>query len=431
MIGGRARGSSHLHFAPRRQRRVPVRLLVVGLVVVVVLIVAGLVKAAAATVPDPRVSPLMAPEVVLPGPAPKPAWPATGEAAVEVQGLPPLGSSGPAAPVPIASLAKIMTAYVVLLDHPLVGPAGGFSVAVTAADVTDYEQRQATAQSVVAVATGETITERQLLEGLLVPSGNNLAAILAVHDAGSVGAFVARMNTTARSLGMLHTTYTDPSGLLASTVSTAGDQLLLAGRAMADPAFASIVAMTSVTLPVAGILANFNSAVGTDGYIGIKTGSDSTAGGCLVFANRRSVDGRPYTVIGAVLGQDIGHQSTRALIAAAVSASTALVQSIVGAVAVRTVVPAGTPAAVVTNAAGRRVVAATSEPLNEVAYGGMTVGVSVATSAVGRTVTAGQRVAEVVLTGGSPGGPATRSTPATARTTMPGVSFAWKLRHFY
>ena len=101
------------------------------------------------------------------------------------------------------------------------------------------------------------------------------------------------MNAEARALGMRHTIYTDPSGFDPGTVSTAADQLRVFRQAMRFPVFRQIVSMASVTLPVAGTLANFNPLI-ADGYAG-KTGSDSAAGGCLAFFTRvtSAAAGRP------------------------------------------------------------------------------------------------------------------------------------------
>ena len=393
-------------------------------VLLILLLGAGAVKAAVAAEPTLTVHQVIGQAAVLPGNAPKPAWPATGEAAVEVEGLAPLGSSGGTSPQPIASVAKVMTAYVALQDAPLKPGAQGYTVTISAADVADYRARLAAAESVVPVALGEQLTEYQLLEGLLVASGNNFAALVAKHDAGSVTAFVAKMQSAAKSLRMSHTTYTDPSGLQGSTVSTAPDQLILAAKAEADPVFATIVAMTSATLPVAGQLPNFNKAVGTDGYAGIKTGSDSTAGGCLVFANRQSVDGHPITILGVVLGQDKGQVGTATLITAAVNAANALVHSILPAIGVKTVVPSGTVVARVTNAQGKSTSAATTSPLTVMGYGGMTVPLTVTLSAVGTDIQSGAQVAKVSIPGGA-------FATAAAQSSVPAASFTWKLRHDY
>jgi D-alanyl-D-alanine carboxypeptidase (penicillin-binding protein 5/6) len=199
-------------------------------------------------------------------------WPQTGQAALV------LGAGRPAAspderPVPIASLAKVMTAYLTLERYPLSGAQDGFTTTVSDAQA----QLGGQDQSVVAVLPGEQLTERQLLEALLIPSGNNIAQILATQLAGSETGFVDEMNAEASTLGMDHTTYTDPSGFDPDTVSTAADQLRVFRRAMRFPVFRQIVSMASVTLPVAGTVTNFNPLI-AEGYAG-KTGSDSAAGG--------------------------------------------------------------------------------------------------------------------------------------------------------
>jgi serine-type D-Ala-D-Ala carboxypeptidase (penicillin-binding protein 5/6) len=199
------------------------------------------------------------------------AWPRQGEAAVGVQGVGLIGFHGSGRATPIASLAKVMTAYLVLADHPLSGGEPGPQITVTPADVVVYRADEAAGQSVVAVRAGERLTERQALEGLLLPSGNNIATLLARWDAGSERAFVAKMNSRAQTLGLLHTRYTDASGVQAGTVSTAVDQVRLAMRAIVLPAFRQTVAMAQATLPVAGRQYNKNALLGKDGIFGVKT----------------------------------------------------------------------------------------------------------------------------------------------------------------
>lgn len=251
-------------------------------------------------------------------------WPQQGQAALV------LGNDRPAAspdqqPVPIASVAKVMTAYLVLKRYPLSGAQDGFTITITEAQARDAAQDAAQNQSRVAVAAGEQLTERQLLQALLIPSGNNIAWILAVQVADSEAGFVAEMNAEARALGMDHTTYTDPSGFDPGTVSTAADQLRVFQRAMRFPVFRQIVATPSVTLPVAGTVTNFNPLI-AEGYAG-KTGSDSAAGGCLAFFTNVTVGGRPVTAVGVVLGQGQG-SNTQAILAAAGEAAQQLVDSV-------------------------------------------------------------------------------------------------------
>src|SRR5579885_2163958 len=218
-----------------------------------------------------------------------------------------------------------MTAYLVLLDHPLRLGEEGPAIALTEADVADTERRRGREESVVPVAAGERLSELQALQALLLPSANNIAAVLARWDSGSEARFVQRMNATARSLGMTRTRYTDPSGYDDRTVSTAADQLLVVDQAMRVPAFASIVATPSATLPVAGTVRNTNVLLGRDGFVGVKTGSDRAAGGCFAFRAIRLVHGKRTSVTGVVLGQP-GYD----LIAAGLAAADAMVARITG-----------------------------------------------------------------------------------------------------
>jgi serine-type D-Ala-D-Ala carboxypeptidase (penicillin-binding protein 5/6) len=260
-------------------------------------------------------------------------WPVQGQGALVLGNGRPAASPGEQ-PVPIASLAKVMAAYVTLKHYPLSGTEDGFAITVSEAQAQAEAQDAAQHQSVVAVREGELLTERQLLEALLIPSGNNIARILAAEVAGSEASFVAEMNAQARALGMDHTIYTDPSGFDPSTVSTAADQLRVFRRAMRFPVFRQIVSMPSVTLPLAGTLPNFNPLI-DEGYAG-KTGSDSAAGGCLAFFTRVAVGGHPMTAVGVVLGQGQG-ANTSAILAAAGHAAEQLVASVAPAISMRTI----------------------------------------------------------------------------------------------
>ncbi len=254
--------------------------------------------------PSPSTSPITAAaSYTIPGTHPRLPWPSHGQAAVDVQGLGHLGSSGGAKPVPIASVTKVMTAYVVLRDHPLTSTGAGPRITVTAAEAAAYPQEKASNESLVPVNAGEVLSERQALIALLLPSADNMARILARWDAGSTSAFVAKMNSAADSLGLDDTHYADPAGTTSATVSTAADQITLAEKAMKLPAFRAIVAMSSGTVPVAGTVHNYNTLLGHSGVIGIKTGSTTAAGGCLVFAATRTVNGHTLTIVGAVFGQ--------------------------------------------------------------------------------------------------------------------------------
>ena len=229
-------------------------------------------------------------------------WPAAGQGAYQVGDLTPAASPSER-PVPIASLAKVMTALIVLKHHPLDDGSDGPTLVVTDADVADTRSRARRDESLIPVSAGEQLSERQALLALLLPSANNVAAMLARFVDGSVDAFVAEMNRTARALHMRDTTYTDPSGFDPGTVSTAVDQLELALKAADNATLMELMGQTSARLPVAGTVRNTDTLLGHDGFVGMKTGSDDAAGGCFMFESYRSVEGVNTPLIGVVLAQ--------------------------------------------------------------------------------------------------------------------------------
>jgi serine-type D-Ala-D-Ala carboxypeptidase (penicillin-binding protein 5/6) len=253
---------------------------------------------------------------------PRNVWPAFGQAAFLLTGQSRIQAGPNQHAAPIASVAKVMTAYLVLRDHPLGLGQAGPRITLTDGDVADTDRRRDQDESIVSVAAGEQLTELQALQALLLPSANNIAAVLARWDAGSEVRFVARMNVAARSLGMIHTRYTDPSGYDDATVSTAADQVRIVDRAMRLPVFARIVATPTATLPVAGTVHNTDTLLGRNGFVGVKTGSDAAAGGCFAFRAVRWAHGRRTTVTGVVLGQPG--------LAAAFAAADAMVDRITG-----------------------------------------------------------------------------------------------------
>ena len=294
--------------------------------------------AANAAIPPPVALAVAKPPVSVPGKQAAITLPGQGESEIMTASGQVLAGHAQNTAVPLASVTKVMTALVVLDDHPLSLGEPGPTITVSAAQAATLPARIALDQSLVTVTAGEKISELTALQALLIPSADNMADILASFDAGSLNAFVAKMNSTAKALGMTHTSYVDASGYEAGSESTASDQLLLARKAMANPVFAQIVDMPSANLPLAGNVTNYNTLAGKDGYIGIKTGSTGAAGGCLVWAVTRKVDGIPITLFGIVLGQRNGP-----LVAAAINAAQALTDSAFSAFAPRTVLPAGTP----------------------------------------------------------------------------------------
>jgi D-alanyl-D-alanine carboxypeptidase (penicillin-binding protein 5/6) len=185
---------------------------------------------------------------------------------------------------PPASTAKLMTALVVadevpLNDVVLVSPAAA-----------------ATTGSRMGLTAGERLTVRELLYGLLIPSGNDAAVALAEHVAGSQADFVDLMNARARAMGLNSTLFVNVHGLdAAGQLTSAADLVVLAKAVLQNQGLANIVTLGSAT--VAGRqLQNTNELLGTyDGVNGIKTGTTDNAGECLIASVTR--DGRTTILV--------------------------------------------------------------------------------------------------------------------------------------
>ena len=254
------------------------------------------------------------------GPAsPALPWPATGSSAVAVSGLGTLATHGPQTSLPMASTAKVMTAMLVLQGHPLALATKGPLITVTAADEALYNSDLSQGQSAFPVKAGEQLSEYQALQAMLVPSGNNVADLLADWDSGTTAVFVDKMNTRAAGLGLKHTHFADASGFSPASVSSPQDLIQLAEAAMNDPVFAEIVKQPEATLPIKGRVFNVNGDLGQDGIIGVKTGSSPQAGAVFVFAADARADDQPARIFGAIMGLST--------LADAFSAATALIEA--------------------------------------------------------------------------------------------------------
>ncbi|MFE1380925.1 D-alanyl-D-alanine carboxypeptidase family protein [Streptomyces sp. NPDC058740] len=285
---------------PETPLRTGVRRVKIWTPLVLLLLVVFAVVQLVRPLPDPALTLTAAPTYTFEGGELRMPWPSEGQGAAEVEGVGSLGTYGPQKPAPIASVAKTMTAYVILRDHPIKGSETGPKIEV---DAIAGEQAKAKDESTAPIKEGQTYTEKELLELLMIPSGNNVARLLARWDAGSEAAFVEKMNAAAKDLGMTGSTYTDPSGLQSSTMSTPLDQLKLAKAAMQYDVFRAIVDMPNVTIDgIPGRIENNNKILLEPGVTGIKTGSSTPAGGNLLWAANTVVDGKKHRILGIVMG---------------------------------------------------------------------------------------------------------------------------------
>jgi len=343
-------------------------------------------------------------------------WPAQGEAALFVDGVGEVGSSGGNTPVPMASTAKLMTALLVLEDHPLMLNQPGPTITVSRADVNTYVAERNQNESVLPVVVGEQLSEYQLLQGLLLPSASNFANLLATWDLGGVPAFVARMNARASTLGMSATHYADVSGFSPSSVSIPSDLITLARTAMGQPVLAQIVAQAQATLPVAGVIHNLDSLLGQGGVIGIKTGHTDQAGGCFVMAADLPIDGLSVRVYGAVMGQPKG-------LAGAFEASMALLQALKPALHLRAVVHANDVIARYQTAWNENGAIVVNQSVAWVLLDGAAVSREVKLDALSPMLPAGTRVGTMVVAAG----PRQAEIPLVTAAPIIGPDIGWRL----
>jgi D-alanyl-D-alanine carboxypeptidase (penicillin-binding protein 5/6) len=196
--------------------------------------------------------------------------------------------------LPIASLTKIMTAYLVLTRASL-------SDVVTVS--TEAASGRVVGISSLGLVEGERISVRELLYALLLQSANDAAIALAEHVGGSVEGFVELMNRTAARLGMRRTRFTSPNGLDDTGYSTARDLARLSLAAYGVPGFAEVVATKTHTIPAPDggtwVVQNRNALLWLyPGALGVKTGFTSAAGFCVVATAERGDERLLAVVLG-------------------------------------------------------------------------------------------------------------------------------------
>ncbi|MFG2987835.1 serine hydrolase [Streptomyces sp. NPDC048257] len=357
-------------------------------------------------------------------------WPAKGQGAVRVPGSGDLGTFGEQKPVPTASVAKVMTAYVILKGHPLRKTDPGPDITVDAKTVADGNSEHES--RIVGLTAGSKFSQQDMLKMLMIPSGNNVARLLARWDTGtdSEAAFVEKMNAAAKELGMEHTTYTDPSGLDAGTVSTATDQLKLAEAVMKDEAFRAIVALPSATIKgLPQRIENNNSLLTVQGLSvrGIKTGSSTPAGGALMWAAYKSIGDETPLILGTLMEQRVDGPDPDAMnsLSLVKANSQKIIEAVRTALASVPVVRKGDLVGYVNDGLGGRTPLVATKDVNIIGVPGQQVKVSLTVGAgpLPHTAKDGSEVA--VLTVGS--GEGTRSVPVAVKGALAEPSFGTRL----
>lgn len=228
-------------------------------------------------------------------------WPAYGQGALAAQGYGLLQTYGDQKAVPIASVTKMVTALAILKQKPLTVGQPGPTITITSNDVAIYNSYYARSGSVVRVENGEQLSKLQALQALLLPSADNIADTLVIWAFGSMDSYLAYANKMVADMHLNSTKIADASGLSPNSVSSAQDLVELGLAALDNPLLVNIVSQQTAELPVVGLVNNVNWLLSSNGVIGIKTGNTDEAGGCFLFAAKRSIASQDLIIVGSIL----------------------------------------------------------------------------------------------------------------------------------
>lgn len=231
-------------------------------------------------------------------------WPDYGQAAYGVAKDGVLAQSNKnSEPVPIASLAKVITALVILDKKPLLPGEQGPMITLTEADVALYQEYIAKNGTVVPVQAGEQISQYQALQAMLLPSANNIADTLVIWAFGSVESYNEHANTMLKKLSFSKTTVADASGYSSMTKSTADEMVKISILYLQNPVLKEIASQTEATIPFAGKIYSSHSVVNEGEVIGLKIGYTEAAGRTFLAADIRGENQDEISVV-AVLGAE-------------------------------------------------------------------------------------------------------------------------------
>ena len=211
-------------------------------------------------------------------------------------------SNGSSKMIPMASTAKLVTALMVLKKYPLNINQQGPMITVTTQDLNIYNNYLSEQGSVVKVVPGESLSEYQMLEAMLLPSADNIADSLAIWAYGSLANYstLANQYLEDNQISGVHIGV-DASGYDPSSVANASGLILLGQKAYSNPVIAQIVALKVVpNFPVVGEIKNINFLLGQYGIEGIKTGNNNQDGGIFISESNQIINNTPekfYTSI--------------------------------------------------------------------------------------------------------------------------------------
>lgn len=256
--------------------------------------------------PLPQPTAVLALPVVPDAHTPSIQWPKYGQSSLTTASMGSILTNGSMTPLSTASIAKVITALCVLEKYPLQPGETGPRIKLGEEDMKRYRLQVELNGSNLPIYDGEELTEYQALQALMIPSANNIADTLAVWAFGTLEEYSAYSNSYVRRHGLINTHIgaADASGLDPATNSTAEDLAKLGLVALNHPVLREIFGQKSAVFPMIGEVSNYNSKLGTNGIIGIKTGNNEQNPGALLYAAVIPVNhtAAPVVVTGAVMG---------------------------------------------------------------------------------------------------------------------------------
>ncbi len=204
---------------------------------------------------------------------------------------------------PIASITKIITSLVLLEKRPLQLGEKGKSITFTDKDLQYFNGYYAKLGTVTAVTVGDSMSQYEALQSILLPSSNNMADTMVDRYFSNMEEYIAYANNFLRQHGLQNTVVADASGFSPDSKSTPSDLIKLGQLALQNPVIKEIVAQKSATVAVAGDIPNYNALIYEQGVIGIKPGATDEAGYCLLFAAELpDIAGTNHTLIAVTVG---------------------------------------------------------------------------------------------------------------------------------
>lgn len=229
-------------------------------------------------------------------------WPVVGQATVSAERYSFLLSNTPPSSVSTASMAKLLTALCILEIKPLTANQAGPVITMQQADVDRYQQEVEQGGSYLPIALGETLSERQLLEAMLLPSANNIANTAAIWAFGSLGQYQAYAINYAAKHDLKDTVIgPDASGFDPASKSTTADLTKLAKLALAEPAIVAVAGEQTAAFTTAGTVENRDYLLANGVLTGLKTGMNDGNSGGFIFTAKVTSSASTHVLTGAIV----------------------------------------------------------------------------------------------------------------------------------